>query len=316
MTVQNQQKGLLRRNFLKLGGAGLLSLPFVAKTKLASGALLPGIRKNYWKGPEGAQYCVQKTVHTGDMGSNVIWARVDKMWRRFQIRDLEQTFWDWNFAERIKRYDAQLSPDWQTNKVFLAGTPHTPSIATYGNARGRGDSAFHLNNKFVALGLAPKEEYIKEINAKMKEFFETHQSYIAYFKEIHSDQNLWRKDRQVGTEVFTRPDSETHTFLNLMENPVVNMAFQGGYDIFKSYELRCIGRVVHLRDPNASEYDKDLVLFNAYQFAGHAVSNPEEIYDIPGVIYYHIEEFDNSIATMGGTRLVKTIGQKLKNAFA
>lgn len=87
------------------------------------------------------------------MGSNVIWARVDKMWRRFQIKDLDQTFWDWNFEERIKRYDAQLSPDWQTNKVFLAGTPHSPSIATYGNARGRGDSAFHLNNKFVALGL-------------------------------------------------------------------------------------------------------------------------------------------------------------------
>ena len=250
------------------------------------------------------------------MDSNIIWARVDKMWRRFEVRDLEQTFWDWNFEERIKRYEAQLAPDWQTNKRFMAGTPHTPSIATYGNARGRGDSAFHLNNKFIAIGLAPKEEYIKEINAKMKEFFETHQSYIAYFKEIHSDQNLWRKDRQVGSEVFTRPETETHTFLNLMENPVVNMAFEGGFDIMKSYELRCIGRVVHLRDPNASEYEKDLVLFNAYQFAGHTLSDPNQIYDIPGVIYYHIEEFDNSVATLGGKRLVKTIGHKLKSAFA
>ena len=42
MTVKNQHEGMLRRNFLKLGGAGLVSLPFVAKTKLASGALLPG----------------------------------------------------------------------------------------------------------------------------------------------------------------------------------------------------------------------------------------------------------------------------------
>jgi len=316
MTSKNQNTNLLRRNFLKLGGASLLSLPFLTKTKLASGSLIPTIGKNYWKGPEGAKYCVQKIVSTEEMDSNIIWARVDKMWRRFQVKDLEQTFWNWNFEERLKRYEAQLAPDWQTNKRYMAGTPHTPSIATYGNARGRGDSAFHLNNKFIAIGLAPKEEYIKEINAKMKEFSETHQSYIAYFKEIHSDQNLWRKDRQIGSEAFTRPGSETHTFLNLMENPVVNMAFQGGFDIMKSYELRCIGRVVHLRDPNASEYEKDLVLFNAYQFAGHTVADPNEIYDIPGVIYYHIEEFDNSIATLGGKRLVKTIGQKLKSAFA
>ena len=315
MTDKNQDIKSQRRNFLKWGGAGLLSLPFITKTKLASGSLMTSVKKNYWKGPEEEKYCVQKTVYTGELDRGLIWGRVDRIWRPFQVRNSEQTFWDWNFEERLKRYEAQLDPEWETNKRYMAGTPHTPAISTYGNIRGRGDSAFHLNNKFIALGLAPKEEYIKEINAQMKEFFENRQSYIAYFKEIHSDQDLWRKDCQVGSEVFTRPGYETHTFLNLMENPVVNMAFQGGFDIMISYELRCIGRVVHLRDPNADEYEKDLALFNAYQFAGHTLADPNEIYDIPGVIYYHIEEFDNSVSTLGGTRLVRKIGQKIKSAF-
>ena len=47
MIDKNQDNGIQRRNFLKWGGASLLSLPFMIKTKIAFGASINSWRKNY-----------------------------------------------------------------------------------------------------------------------------------------------------------------------------------------------------------------------------------------------------------------------------
>ena len=103
MIDRNQENGIQRRNFLKWGGVSLLSLPFMTKTKTAFGTSINPRQKDYWKGPEGSEYCVHKTVDTTEVNSGYIRARVDGWWRRFQIRELDENYWNWNFDERMKR---------------------------------------------------------------------------------------------------------------------------------------------------------------------------------------------------------------------
>ena len=119
MIDKNQENGIQRRNFLKWGGASLLSLPFMTKTKIAFGASINAWRKNYWEGPEGSEYCVHRTVNTTQVDSGYIWARVDGWWRRFQIRELDENYWNWNFDERMKRLEIQFEPEWDA----VAGGP-------------------------------------------------------------------------------------------------------------------------------------------------------------------------------------------------
>ena len=84
MTNKKQENGIQRRNFIKWGGASLLSLPFLTKTKIAFGASLGNWRKNYWIGTEGSEYCAHRTVNTTQVDQGYIWARVDGWWRSFR----------------------------------------------------------------------------------------------------------------------------------------------------------------------------------------------------------------------------------------
>ena len=314
MTDNNQETRAQRRNFLKWGGASLLSLPLITNAKNSFGASINAWRKNYWQGSEGSEYFVNRTVNTKQIDSEYIRARVAGWWRRFQLRDLDEDFWNLNFDERMKRLLIQLDPEWDA----VAGGPAQPFIATYGNRRGRGDSAFHLNNKVIYISLAPKEEYIEEINNKMLDNLSKGISFtddLQWWIEIHEDQDLWCKDRQIGMEVFCTPEFETHTFLNLMENPVATMGYHAIYDNNVSYEVRCIAQIGHPRDPNLSDYERNLILHPSIQFAWSHRANPDLIYDLPGVIFYHIEEYDNSMGPKG-IRVVQRIGQKLKRFFA
>jgi len=316
MIDKTQDNRIQRRNFLKWGGASLLSLPFMTKTKIAFGASINAWRKNYWEGPEGSEYCVHRTVNTTQVDSGYIWARVDGWWRRFQIRELDDNYWNWNFDERMKRLVIQFEAEWDA----VAGGPAQPFIATYGNRRGRGDSDLHLNNKVIYLSLAPKEEHIEEINNTMLENLNNGISFtdaLPWWIEIHENEDLWCKDRQVGLEVFSNPGFETHNFLNLMENPVATMGHHAIYNNNISYEIRCINKIVHPRDPKLTDYERNLALHPSIQFAwAHSYADPEFIYSIPGVIYHHVEEYNNSRSAEPGIRVVKTVKQKLKRFFA
>lgn len=320
MADENQDTRAQRRNFLKWGGASLLSLPIITNAKSAIGESIFGWRKNYWKGSEGSEYFVNRTVNTTQIDSGYIQARVDGWWRRFQLRDSDEDFWNWNFDERLQRLEIQQDPEWLANPTAIAGGPAQPWLATYGNRRGRGDSAFHLNNKVVYISLAPKEEYIEEINNRMLDDIDKGISFrddLQWWIDIHYDRDLWRKDIQVAMEVFCTPEFETHTFLNLMENPVSTIGYHAFSDNNKSYELRTIAQIGHPRASNLSDYERALILHPSIQFVwSHAgIATRDMINGLPGIIFYHIEEFDNSMGP-NGIRVVKRIGQELKRFFA
>jgi len=311
---RNPKEGLKRRNFLKLGGMSLLSLPLLAKAKLALAELpapaeLPPDPRDYWQGSEGAEYCVSRNVKNENVAEGFIWARIDKVWRKFPVREPEQTFWDWNFSERIARYENQ-----KAGGGITAAGPHTPAVATYGNKMGRGDSDFNINCKFIGITIVPKKEYIKDMNNTMLENIDIpFEEKLDYLIEVTSNRDLWRKDLQAGLELFSTPEFMTHTFYNLMQNPVATVCFQGAVDIFTSYELRCIAKIVHPQDPNLSEEERDINLFPAILHGYFHAFYPDQVNE-PGVIYYHVEEFNNSPGP-NGIRLVSPAKVGLKKIF-
>lgn len=313
MPLKIQDQEMQRRNFLKWGGASLLSLPLITKTKLAFGQSVNRWKKNYWEGPESGKYCVHKSVYDGQTDQGYIWARIDGWWKKFNIREFDDTFWEWSLAERMESFKARIAG---THTPTPAG-PHTPSVATYGNRIGRGDSRFHINNKVVGAHFVPRNEYIKDVNDTMLEVIESGADFTArmeHLKEIH-EQDIWRKDMHVGIEYFTNRDFETHTFLNLMENPVATLCFQGCYDIYTSFELRCIPQIVHLRNPNIPPALFEIGRFPFMMMALFHGDPPESSLEMPAVIYHNVEEFNNSMAEHG-TRVVKRMKEMIKNFFA
>jgi hypothetical protein len=305
----NPKEGLKRRNFLKLGGMSLLSLPFLVKAKLTFAEPPPDPR-DYWEGLEGAEYCVSRVVKSENIRAGFIWARIDKVWRRFPIREVEQKFLDWEFTERIARYENQ-----KAGGGISAAGPHTPAVATYGNRMGRGDSDFHINCKFIGLTNVPKKESIKEINNTMLANIDIpFTEKLDYLIEITSNRDLWRKDLHAGLELFSTPEFMTHTFYNLMQNPVATLCFQGAVNIFTSFELRCIAKIVHPQDPNLSEEERDINIFPAILHGYFHAFYPEQVNE-PGVIFYHVEEFDNSPGPKG-IRLVSTIKERVKSLIS
>lgn len=86
-----------RRRFLKLGGLSLLSLPFLSRVKITFAEPPPDPR-TYWEGAAGAEYCVSRVVKSENAAEGVIRARIDRVWREYPVRELDQKFWDWEFS--------------------------------------------------------------------------------------------------------------------------------------------------------------------------------------------------------------------------
>ena len=101
-----------------------------------------------------------------------------------------------------------------------------------------------------------------------------------------------------------------------MENPVATLCFQGSYDIYTSFELRCIPQLVHLGEPNISA---DLFEIGRFPFLMMAIfhGDPPETtsLEMPAVIYHNVEEFNNSMAEHW-IRVVKRMKEMIKRFFA
>jgi hypothetical protein len=163
---------------------------------------------------------------------------------------------------------------------------------------------FHINNKIIGINCVPDKDHIKDLNEEMLDMIDTGADFktkVAWLKGIH-EQSIWRRDLQAGVEYFTTPEFETHTFLNLMENPASTLCYQGRYDIFTSFELRCIAQIVHPNNPDISDELLQIAKFPAILHGFYHDNVPV----VPGVLYWHIEEFDNSVADEPGKRVVKT----------
>jgi hypothetical protein len=248
--------------------------------------------KNFW---EDSGF-VQKTVDMSGYGNSVIKARIDGEWQEFKIRNASKDFIEWNATKRIEFLDRIKS-----GKMPELGGPHSGAVATYG--LGRLDSKFTLNNAIKGIGLAPKDDNIDEAIGRLKDTYKSSMSEkMDVLKSFYADPDFvdWRK--QTSLELYATPEFETHTFLNVMDNPIATLVF---LDI-PSIEVRTIARIVHPEDKTALTSEKKLLEFVNL---AHSYMHGEFPRLYPLLLFYVIEEFDN---TPGRKRGIRTVPERPK----
>jgi hypothetical protein len=226
----------------------------------------------------------------------VIKARIDGEWQEFKIRSASKDFIEWNASKRIEFLERIKS-----GKMPELGGPHSGAVATYG--LGRLDSKFTLNNAIKGIGLAPKDDNIDKAIGRLKETYESSMSEkMDVLKSFYENPDFidWRK--QTSLELYATPEFETHTFLNVMDNPIATLVF---LDI-PSLEVRTIARIVHPDDKTALTSEKKLLEFVNL---AHSYMHGEFPRLYPLLLFYIIEEFDN---TPGRKRGIRTIPPRPK----
>lgn len=277
-----------RRSFLKsLGFATPIILFFGKIPKLLWGGKWEHSNKKFWTDKK----FIQNTVDMAGYKKGIIKARIDDNWQEFKIRKASDAFAKWNVEQRLKFLDRIKSgkmPGW--------GGPHSGAVATYG--LGRLDSKFTLNNAIKGIGLAPRDENIDKAINKLKETYESPMpEKMDVLKSFYENPDFFDWRKQTSLELYSRPEFETHTFLNVMDNPVATIVF---VDI-PSFELRTIVRIIHPEDESALPSEKKLLEFVnlAHEYMHGKFSRV-----FPLLLFYVVEEFDNTPGSKLGIRTV------------
>jgi hypothetical protein len=277
-----------RRGFLKTLGFLTPLVVFLGKIpKLLWAGKLEHGKKNFWEDSE----FVQQTVDMSGYEKGTIKARIDGEWQEFKIQKASKDFVEWNTKKRIEFLERI-----KTGKMPELGGPHSGAVATYG--LGRLDSRFTLNNAIKGIGLAPKDDNIDKAIKRLKDTYKsTMPEKMDVLKSFYENPDFidWRK--QTSLELYATPDFETHTFLNVMDNPIATLVF---LDI-PSLELRTIARIVHPDDKDALPSEKKLLEFVNL---AHSYMHGEFPRLYPLLLFYIVEEFDNTPGRMRGIRTV------------
>jgi len=241
-------------------------------------------RSNFWDGDTFHQ----DTVDMSQIDIGRVLARIEGRWEPYQLRELPEAFMDWNSKRRLANLNKMQSggmPD-------FAG-PHNAGVATFG--RHRGDSRLHLNNAIKGTGLCPKAEVVDSLIARAKETQEASmEEKFGVLESMYKDKSLWDRTKLVSLELYSKPDFETHTFLNQMENPAASIVY---LDI-PSYEVRTIARLMHPKDASLSAYEKSIM---AYVNAMHTYNHSEFTAVVTACLYNVIEVFDNTPTGLAST---------------
>jgi hypothetical protein len=276
-----------RRSFLKHFSFAVPIVAFIGQIpKLLWAGKLEHSKKEFWKDNK----FTQAVVDISGYKKNVIRAKIDNNWKDFKIRSASHEFIKWNSEKRLKFLEEirMGQMNW--------GGPHQGAVATYG--LGRLDSEFTVNNAIKGMGLAPKDENLDKAIKKLKETYESPMpAKMDILKSMYEDPDFFDWRKQTSLELYSSPSFETHTFLNVMENPVATIVY---LDI-PSFEIRTIARVVHPDDKTALDSEKKLLEFVnlAHEYMHGKFSRV-----FPLLLFYIIEEFDNTPGSKMGIRTI------------
>ncbi len=278
-----------RREFLEKAGkaSGALLLSSITGKALA-GEMEQGAME-LWNSGSFFQECVDVSSEAEGM----IKARVDGLWGDYNTANLPEEFLEWNLSSRLDVLDNILGMMTGQGGAppSLAG-PHNAAMATRG-AR-RNDSILTINNAFKGMGLCPKREIIAEKIEYMKANMEgSMPAKINYLKDLYSTSDNFDLTKMVSLELYSTPTFETHTFINLMQEPVTSLVFLDS----KSFEVRGIGQLVDTEDVSCGLYATQIV---EYTNLAHSFFHGEFPRLFPGIVVHILETFDNTPGTGRG----------------
>ena len=283
---------LNRRQFLsktgKLGGALLLSS--VAGRALA-GEWEQGMDE-FWT--DGSFH--QAKVDASQEASGIIRAYLDGRWDEFRTIELPQPFMDWNLSARLEVLEnISLMFSGEGGSPPSLDGPHNAAMATWGAERA--DSRLEINNAFKGMGLCPRREIIKDLLEEMENLLSGGMSpRLDFLINLYSDAGNFDLTKMISLELYSTPEFETHTFLNLMERPTTSLVFLDS----KSYEVRGIGQLVAPNDSEAGEYSVDIV---KYTNMAHTLFHGEFPRLYPGILVHITAVFDNTPGSGRGVRI-------------
>ncbi len=302
--------GVSRRSLLMAGGAATLAVPLLTGraataadsdeyAELKTIQKLGSARESYWDAT--GKYFVQKNVDTEKLDKGILRARIDGTWQEFVNSEIDDAFFSHNVAMRLRMFEVMTG-----SKAFdIYNDAHNAAVGSYGS--NRGDSRFHMNVAFKGMGWVPKPD---RIDARIKELEDNYTTSMMAKMQLlyagYQDKSMWDLRLLASLELYTSKDSETHTFLNQMVNPVSTLCTLGD----ESYEFRTVVRLLHPDNPRLTDYERKVVTYinYAHDFF-HGGPDPTKLYvHNIGVIYYIVEEFDNSpfgaTNTAGGQKRV------------
>jgi hypothetical protein len=284
---------LPRRTFLKLSGLTLPLAAFLGRIPRAVAGWWEQGETDHWQ--DGI--FVQKNVDVSRIEEGIVRAQIDGAWSEYQVVEMDDAFMEWNLSSRLE-YLESIS---QGQMPSLAG-PHAGAVATYGG--GRRDSRLLLNNAIKGMGFAPRREKMRELLERLKNTMDGDMpAKLEILKENYRHPEWWDRSKQVSLELYSRPEFETHTFLNLMSNPTATIVFTD----MPSYELRTIARMVHPRDESALPWERDLL---EYSNLAHDYFHGQAPEPFALLAFYIIEQFDNSPGSGRGRRVMPVLPEK------
>jgi len=330
------EKTIKRRSFLKLAGLSSVGLSLGFPLTTLWGKTIDSenreiksesfFKKIWHRNKEDKRYFITPNLKTNWIDKNIILAKVDGWWRAYSLREFDNEFHEWWIAEKLWYYDQLIAFfEGETDELNIPnGGHHHPMLSTYGNKKGRGDSDFHLNTTPKGFSLLPKPDKIDYVTQQIEAVYNDPDAKIPVDifkkrKELYQQKDLWDKTRFVTLELYSgRPIDEddkingelinfgfleTHTFQNLIKNPMATLTymslfntdgsqsyFEGREGLTPTFEFRGFCWLISYHNPNLTEYEKAIA---DYVNQAHCRYHGGRC-DLAANIFLIVEQFNNT----------------------
>ncbi len=261
----------------------------------------PRAAESFWR---SGRYFRHDTVDASRVSEGVIRAQLEGAWRELPLAELPDRFVSWSFQERIIKLGEIATKGFDTRDL---DGPHNACVATFGGVD-RG-SFTSLNTAYKGMGFMPRPERlaeaVQELQVKSEVMARAGLSLPArmaraleVLEDLYRQPDLFDRRRQVSLELFATPGFTTHTFANMLANPVCSASFLA----FPTFELRCIPQLLHPDDPDLSEAERGAIAWtNGVHDLAHGGGDGSRRITC---IYHLVELYDDSPSAGGrGTRL-------------
>ncbi len=255
----------------------------------------------FWR-PGG--WFVHDTVGASRLGEGIVRAEIEGVWRELPLVELTDRFVAWSLGERIVKLGEIALEGFDTRDL---DGPHNACVASFGGVD-KG-SFTSLNTAYKGLGFLPRPERlegaVQDLQNKSSVLTRAGLDMpgrlaraLEILEGLYRQPDLFDRSCQVSLELFSTRDFATHTFANMLANPVVSCSFLA----FPTFELRCVPQLLHPDDPDLGEREGLAVAWtNAVHDLAHGGGDGTRRITC---IYHVVEIYDDTPGAVGrGKRL-------------
>lgn len=254
MTTTNR-RDLLRSSGALLGASALAACAPVADCPDPALGFEPRAAASFW---DSRGWFHHDTVDASKVAEGTIRAQLQGAWVELPLAALPDRFVSWSFDERIIKLGDIARKGFDTRDL---DGPHNACVATFG---GVDEGSFtSLNTAYKGMGFMPRPDRLAEAVQDLQNKSQIMRRAgldmptrmaraLVVLEALYRQPELFDRSRHVSLELFATRDFTTHTFANMLANPVASCSFLA----FPTFELRCVPQLLHPDDPGLSEAER------------------------------------------------------------